>query len=597
MPEARVESASTQSTSSETHYTVHIEFGRIQTYLAGVPHLRTMVGANALLGEVVRGYWNEGAGGFEPVAGPAESLPALALEVGTAPPPEDLVLAPLGAKKHKLPETLPARQDDPWSVARTGVLTRDGGHFEALFESAEKAREFVRRAGILLARKVPGARWSSTIAPFRRERVPHAPTARRRIERTSSEAVLDLPYAHACELSGEGPASEIFTFATQNKPDHRRVGPTVARRIERGDAFDLRGTEEGTKDVLGLMRQPLLESVAAKSFPADMLEIAKSGYVAVVHADGNAAGSRSKAFVEAHLENGDAHWHGETWRARETFFHALREGMRASFAAAFEKTFEPLGLKGKRSVPARPLMVAGDDLLFVCDAALALDFVLKLEAAVREATSEILPDGKPLTLGIGVAIVQASFPFHRAHDLAAALESSAKRYVGAEAGAELTALDWILVTQAWHGEIGTARYRESRGLAGAPRALTRRPVAVALEDQIDERRPSLAKLVKDARALLALRGADDEIARSQLKALVASLDRGRSESCIQLRVLPRELRTFLAELHYVADEDGIPSPWVETPNGAFTAIPDLVEVFELERMRLRTFPQLAKKGQ
>ena len=33
---------------------VHIEFQRVQTWLFAVPRLRAMVGANALLGEVLR---------------------------------------------------------------------------------------------------------------------------------------------------------------------------------------------------------------------------------------------------------------------------------------------------------------------------------------------------------------------------------------------------------------------------------------------------------------------------------------------------------------------------------------------------------------
>ena len=39
---------------SQNKQRVYIEFQRVQTWLFAVPRLRTMVGANALLGEVLR---------------------------------------------------------------------------------------------------------------------------------------------------------------------------------------------------------------------------------------------------------------------------------------------------------------------------------------------------------------------------------------------------------------------------------------------------------------------------------------------------------------------------------------------------------------
>ena len=57
---------------------VEIELKRIQTYLFEVPRLPVMVGANALLGETLRGLWDRE--GFSPEV---ESLPRLAQLCGS----------------------------------------------------------------------------------------------------------------------------------------------------------------------------------------------------------------------------------------------------------------------------------------------------------------------------------------------------------------------------------------------------------------------------------------------------------------------------------------------------------------------------------
>jgi hypothetical protein len=113
---------------------VHIEFQRVQTWLFAVPRLRALVGANALLGEVLRvrlpdlarhprqGVWQQ-----TPVA---DGYPSAA--------PDD----PL------------ASEDAPAADAQSGILARDGGHFEAVFASG--AEDFAKAAISFLRQELPG---------------------------------------------------------------------------------------------------------------------------------------------------------------------------------------------------------------------------------------------------------------------------------------------------------------------------------------------------------------------------------------------------------------------------------------------------------
>jgi len=114
---------------------VHIELSRVQTWLFAVPRLRAMVGANAVLGETLR-----------------VALPKLARETGRG-----WTLAPSN-------ETYPAADpndplkdhDDPADDAKAGILSRDGGHFEAQFTSG--AESFTDAAERLLRSSLPGLR-------------------------------------------------------------------------------------------------------------------------------------------------------------------------------------------------------------------------------------------------------------------------------------------------------------------------------------------------------------------------------------------------------------------------------------------------------
>ena len=89
---------------------VHIEFQRVQSWLFSVPRLRAMVGANALLGEVLR-----------------VDLPNLACQAVR------WSLASVSVDYPAMDSEDPLKEyDDPSADARAGILSRDGGHFEAI---------------------------------------------------------------------------------------------------------------------------------------------------------------------------------------------------------------------------------------------------------------------------------------------------------------------------------------------------------------------------------------------------------------------------------------------------------------------------------
>ncbi len=171
---------------------VHIEFQRVQSWLFAVPRLRAMVGANAILGETLR-----------------VARPKLARKTGRG--------WALDTNKETYPTADPndplKDHDDPAADAKDGILSRDGGHFEAQFASGAEA--FTDAAEHLLQTSLPGLRFRISIDST---------------DRQKSRAYLstELPVLEPCEWAGRGLALTIV----EQGDEHPAVSLDVAQRHE-----------------------------------------------------------------------------------------------------------------------------------------------------------------------------------------------------------------------------------------------------------------------------------------------------------------------------------------------------------------------------
>jgi hypothetical protein len=207
-------------------------------------------------------------------------------------------------------------------------------------------------------------------------------------------------------------------------------------------------------------------------------------------------------------------------------------------------------------------MLGGDDLLLVCGARYALPFVV----AYAEALAKLpLADGKPLTIGAGVAIAKETFPFFRLHAIAEALADSAKQRYRADPSLG-SVVDWHITTNAWVDDPIAERRMESLA-PGAVLSLKPYPV---LGPQ------SLAHLIAAAKSLTQSK----QLARSQLRALVETLREGQKLGELAWYELPKGTRELLSG----ALERN--TPWqLQSGDMRLTDLPDLVELYELLRER------------
>jgi hypothetical protein len=478
---------------------VHIEFSRVQAWLFAVPRLRAMVGANALLGETLR-----------------VALPKLARDAERG-----WRLAPSDEAYPRADGSDPLQDhDDPAADAKIGILARDGGHFEAQFASGAEA--FSDAAGQLLRSKLPGLRFRISIdgRPCTTPQV-HLST--------------ELPVLAPCEWTGRGLASAIVEQGDERHAVSRDVEQRhgAAKRTEHGSAVDVASLLSAKTKLQKLER------------PQELKELVGSGYLALIHADGNGVGSHA----------------GRTDRERATFFHRNRVLLRRAVQKAIDVHCPDTG-----RAPLILLMLGGDDLLLVARAEVALPFVVtlckELDGLQENRT------GFKLTLGVGVVFAKHTIPMHRLHEVAEKLASSAKRRFRGfkDEEARRSVVDWAVFSSAWVDDPEEVRRRDwLRGSGDELRVLSQRPVDV-LGNSLD----SLQGLVAGAQQLA---GAP----RSQLRYLVEQLSRGCALSELAFAELPQEAKGALAKA-------GVEMPWRGAGNVSITPLLDLVEIAEIGRL-------------
>jgi len=560
---------------------VKLEFKRVQTYLFAVSELKSMIGANALMGEVLRGQLKGGRFQGE------DNLPALAVTCG-ASLPDDVgsSLENLGlARKNSADPLQGEDSDDPRTAYELGVLARDGGHFRAVFPAEPKALAFVDQARDLIGRKLPGLPMTDRVLPlvrgekgwqFEKDTAQPPP-------RTKGAELLDLPLFQVCGVTQQGPAEQL-----QEEPSGEGVVPVSAAVKAKRAAAD-RFNKGESKDLLGLLRDDLLRRLELQGnpFPKDFLQLAPvSGQLAVIAADGNGIGARSTAWRSQ--RDGEDFFCAEA--RGESFFHAMRTTVRIALVTALVETFQPLAAKirGRKSrpLPFRLMMLGGDDLLLVCDAAYAMPFLVRY-ARELEARPQ-LPDKRgQLHVGAGVSIVKRTFPFHRAHALAEELAASAKRLYRTFKDSPGSTADWVAITEAWHGNV--KEVRQADGVIRSQRAdgsvetlvLSDKPYRILGKAPSGEPAATLEALLETATAAAeGARGAE-RLGRSQLIALGHALPRGRLQADWAARWAPDEVRWQLRGILHSESvwRGGGKDTWV-------TRLLDFLELYELERLRL-----------
>jgi hypothetical protein len=583
---------------SNTLLLVKIEIKRVQTYLFSSERLKSMVGANTLLGEIMRGRRPEQATDFAQMtdteAVDAAGLFGLAARHGAcAPPTADL--QPPAAKKD---DPLQA-DDDPSQNWQAGVMVRDGGRVHALFDTEQKARAFIAAARLQVTERLPGIRLVARLSTI--ESCNEIWEEKEQPLEQAALAGAALLTAALFEPCNEMPMFPAVTLGGQDGTERQSAATHAKHQAE------LRFRQKKSFDVIGLLEQAeKLPLGSGKALPHDFDVIAgESGYLAVVHLDGNDIGQRSRGV----REQGQADRDFFAVAARsEAFFHQMRVTTRQAVCAALGATFKD------RAQCYRLLMLGGDDVLLACEARYAFEFLTHYGNAIRQAGD--LPDrGGPLTVGAGIAIGHHSHPFHCLHELAESLASEAKAFRRSHKDTPITpwggsshdtakdaactwgqasVVSWIVTSESHVPDLSFAKpdvihkvllpdHEHERNEA---LFLRQRPWPFGLPsghngDDQDAHR-GIGWLWAQAEQLVGLISSEgNELARSQLKTLAQRLGEGRRSTEHRLARAPKGLRESLKKSFgsQVWRERADQSGW-ETPVRDLVTLVDLAGGFK-----------------
>lgn len=477
-----------------------------------------MLGANAALGQTIR-----------------ISLPYIAQACGAAADRQVLQKMPASAKDDPLTiapiytkDGLLA--DDPASLYRNfGVLVRDGGHFIATFPEQEQALRFIERATAHVTQELPGILLEARLNGAK------------------------LAHPHMGESLFQHPGFQVSTHLG-NRPAESRGAKAAFVSLEEKQ-MEARGRtfREHPSDLIALLEKARLIPCSEEP-PQSLADIVDGDYLALVHADGNSIGQRYQAWrnrIAGQDRSLDAEAHGEC------FYHSMRVAVRRALTEALNQVFA----NAPRNYQL--LMLGGDDLLLTCAAPYALPFVRAYAAALKGIP---LCDGKPLSIGAGVAIAKETFPFHRLHATAEALADSAKQRFRAESSLD-SVVDWHVTSNAWLED--PIAERQADCLAGNT-VLSGKPYPV-----LDAR--SLDTLLRQAENI----GQSSTIARSQLRNLVEVMRQGPSLAELTWLELPDQMRGRLGDVLAACGQTGLFRPLVGDLQTS--VLPDLVELSEISR--------------
>lgn len=540
------------------NYIIRIELQRVQTFLFAVPRLADIVGANALLGETMR-----------------YRLPKLAINCSSKAPKripntlaDQIQSDPINRieSKHNTNIIL----DNPKELWKKGILARDGGHFRTCFNSVKKATEFTAKAQSLLREQLPGLRFEidrieqgdSAKAIAQNSGLPCLPEA-------TAINLFSLSVLQHCEEIGNG----IATSSWGGKGDKRRIGLAAQQRKNHWQKF-----KQGETDDIAALMQRKLGLAEVDTFEA----LCQNDYLALIHADGNGLG---KAMQKLQKQ--------DNWLDNEAQIEHFFQTMRVTLRCALEKAVEQL-FKHKEKQGLHILMLGGDDLLVACRAPLALEFVQLLGQALVDIQQESTGFSE-LTIGAGVAIAKPAFPFHKLHEMAEELASSAKRLIR-EMENPVSVVDWATCSESWYGDLKQVR-RQSQllhySLNGQTEtlALSAKPYrilnATTPDNSTETTQWSLAALLEKQSQCA------DLAARSQLRHLVQQMKLGKRQADLVFHNLQISSPATWQVLQDSGFKDSI---WQATTDSQcwLSYFADLVEITEIPKLqteKLRTNKQ------
>jgi len=320
---------------------------------------------------------------------------------------------------------------------------RAGGSFYALIDSRDKAEALRDLWSLVVPQFAPGLSFVHTIAEHQDGQMSAAKKAMTQL-RSLRFPRTSMP--SATPLTRLSPRSGMSAFSNQHKPGGGKewVDSTVIRKRE----FAL---TEGMNY--------LLPDHTNYQWPRDMeQEFPFQGdnhYVGIIHADGNGLGKILLELQAASNEDNYIQLYSEfSERLTKATVGAAKDAINQVLAPTCESGF----------LPARPLVLGGDDLTIIVRADLAVAFTTAFLAAFEEKSQGLCTYLKDhtnwsmnhLTACAGIAYVKANQPFSMAYALAEELCGKAKN----SSNRQVSSLSFHAISTSFIPDIDWVQHKE-----------------------------------------------------------------------------------------------------------------------------------------
>lgn len=402
----------------------------------------------------------------------------------------------------------------PEDYSGENLVYSGGGHTVLQFDDLGHARRFARRLTEQVLRDFPAMELFVKICPY-------AP------DQTPGENLSALSAALEAKKARRQASFRRKSFGVEHprQPRHRYSRdygiPQLAVGLPEGWALTANGEQLAGAD----------------------------NFLAVVHLDGNAMGRRVQEIYKRCQDS---------WEACVRQLQAFSAAVDADFAAAYDAMTKDLvralerlkypavRSEGKKVLPLRKVVGAGDDVCFIAAGSLALECTVSFLKHLSERRNQI--DGDGYAACAGVVLIHRKYPFRQAYDLSEELCSNAKRF-GArlDPGGSVCAIDWHIEFGQLKGSLSQIRadYQAEDGGRMELRPLVVLPGEARVyptERSYDFFRGVFRHLEREQRAL----------PRSKIKRLRTAFRQGELETRLALR------QTETSELLWAGVSDRFP---------------------------------------
>jgi CRISPR/Cas system-associated protein Cas10 (large subunit of type III CRISPR-Cas system) len=309
-----------------------------------------------------------------------------------------------------------------------------GGNMKLLFAEKDDAEKFLRRYQLEFAKAIDSASFTSIIYEIDIGN----PDL---FEQGLKEAELKLTsLKHSKPTEQNNYANPIFTicpFCNKRVAESGYKLPNPGKNKKEPACKDCYQKEKAQRkeQLDGPLSNTLLAQFVNKYEPSnkfidefDQFKSDEGALMAIVTIDGNRFGKKIAERVNARISGKSDDSKVNRYIAElNKISNDIKDATKTAMGVTFEKFKHKLtpGTPGnEQKTLFRPIIIGGDDICFIMDGKLALEFTRKLIAELEKTFSA---KGLNLKFAAGITIAKPKFPFFVAHQLSEALMSNVKK--------------------------------------------------------------------------------------------------------------------------------------------------------------------------